>query len=564
MLKNLLKKNLGTRNFLEHYYQESPTSFIYLNFTESPESFRIIPGADGFSSPFFLFKSVINALDSASIPYYHSNTESILFRLSAAGTESMLKAYLEEGYPAVELATAGTAVGYEDMVKKDALTEFYDHLLADFRQGLSSDWDSHYIFGLDEQQYLLLYIAVLTLLMLFPIFRRRHFGWYMKTLTKNFWILPLLFGFIFVFLSLASMLITVLLSWIGFTDLWKYNPVVVFMFKISVSLLFYSLAFKLIKKLPFSKRSSFYSISAIFFLLIELFILSGINLSLSFFALWPLLFIFLFTVFKKPLLKLMLLLVSSFMMIFSLVEIFALPSLPVLKLIILSPIQGDLLIALIILPFILSAIRVDMLSPPSRSFTRFLPVIFGALSVGLLVSIFAFSPFNESNPLPVNIYETIDGNTGSSDFSIECPVSVSESLFDKLVSSVDLYAGKDKNIMINVGNNFFLNRKIVDITLNFSEPPDKVKFSMYSQKPVTLFESSFPSEWLPARNMLEVYIGRNPVVPVEFSLTLNRDAALNFTVEADYPSKFSKEEIDGKFYSINYIRTVQKNYIDEK
>lgn len=557
-------QNLGTKNFLSHYYQESPASFIYFNFPEISESFRIVPGADDFSSPFLLFESINNALDSTSIPYFHSNTESILFRLSAAGTPSMIKTYLEEGYPAIELTSYKTADSYDKMVGAAALTELYDHLLKSFEHGLPSDWDSHYIFGFDEQQYLLIYIVILTMLMIYPIFRRRHFGWYMKTLLKNIWILPLLFGFIFVFLSIASMLITLLLSRIGFAELWKYNPIIVFLFKISVSLLFYSLAFKLIKKLPFSKRGSFYSISAIFFLLIELFILSWINLSLSFFALWPLFFIFLFTIFKKPLLKLILLLVSSVWIIFSLVEIFTLPSLPVLKLIILSPVQGDLLIALVLLPFILSAIRVDLMSPPSRSFTKFLPVIFGALSTGLFVLILVFSPFSESNPMPIKISETIDGNSGDREFSIESPVSVNDSMFQDLIDSINLLSDKDENITIDVKTKSFLNRKIVNIKLDFSESPNKVKISINSPKAVTLFESSFPADWLPSQNRLDVYIGRNPVVPIEFSLTLNRDAELNLLVEAECPAIFSEQLIGGKFYYINYVRTVLKNYTDEE
>ena len=44
--------NLGTRNFLEHFYPESAAAFIYFNFKSPPESIGIRSGSDGYSSPF--------------------------------------------------------------------------------------------------------------------------------------------------------------------------------------------------------------------------------------------------------------------------------------------------------------------------------------------------------------------------------------------------------------------------------------------------------------------------------------------------------------------------------
>jgi hypothetical protein len=64
-------------------------------------------------------------------------------------------------------------------------------------------------------------------------------------------------------------------------------------------------------------------------------------------------------------------------------------------------------------------------------------------------------------------------------------------------------------------------------------------------------------------NQLKVYIGRNPSVPLEISLTLNKYAEIKLEIEAEYPSRSIEQEIDGNFYSINHLRSVHKNYTDE-
>lgn len=552
---------LGTRNFLEHFYPESPAAFIYLNFEGIPQSFRISSGADGFSTPFFLFDTVKDSLDSAGIDWVHSNTESILFRLSAAGTDSGIRDYLEDGYPAIELnCDELCGESYESIVDETELKNFYTTVLDEFSAGIPSDWDSHYIFGISEQIFLLLYILLLALLMIYPIFRRKHFGWYMKTLLKNFWSLPFLFGSVFIILSLTSLLLTFILAKMGFMDLWKYRSLTVFLFKISFSLLIYTLAFKLISKLPFSKKGSFYSISAIFFLVISLFILTVINLSLSFFALWSLCFIFLLTVFRKPVIKLIMLLLSVIWLGFILFEIFSLPSLSVIELITLSPLYGDLLISIIIMPFILAAIRLELLSPLSGKLTRLLPALLGAASAGLLVVILFFSPFNEMRPQPVNITETIDENNDSRKLEIDSPHRLPEDVRAKITEIVEAAPEFTEKTELALQTKSFLNRKIINTEINFADRPEKISFTLYSDEPLTLYDSNYPAEWLPGQKKLEVFIGSNPPLPLNISLTLNRTAEAMYSIQADFPASSTIIKYDNESYMISHRVSIVNNY----
>ena len=162
---------LGTKNFIEHFYPEEQAYFIYLNFKTTPASVKITAGADGYCSPFHLFSAAGNGLQKASIPYLYSNTETLLYRLSAAGTESRIAEYLKEGYPAIELSTLKDAEPAE-VIDSAALIKFYNSLLSEFSEGLPTEWDRHYIFGINEQSYLIISLAVMELLMIFPIFKK--------------------------------------------------------------------------------------------------------------------------------------------------------------------------------------------------------------------------------------------------------------------------------------------------------------------------------------------------------------------------------------------------------
>ncbi len=554
---------LGSKNFLEHYYPEQASVFIYLNFKTAPSSVRIISGADGYTSPFMLYHATVTSLKDAAIPVFHSTTESLLFRLSAAGTTSMLKPYLAESYPAIELTDYSTAFNDNEIISEEAVIGFYNGLLNHFSAGIPAEWDSHYLFGISEQIYLFVYIILAAMLMVFPIFRRRHFGWYMKTLLRNLWFIPVLFGSVFLVLFLGTVLTTFILSRLEFTELWKYNPVAVFMFKISTAMFIYTLAFKLISRLPYSKRGSFYSITAIFFLVIVLFFLTWVNLSLSFFALWPLFFIFLFTVFKKSGVKLVMLILSSVLISFSVYEIFALPSFSVIRMITISPVKGNLLSALILLPFILAAIRLEMLSPPSKKFTRLLPLLSALCSVGLFIFIISYSPFSTDNPQPVQIYKTVDENTDIKNVTVNSPWKLDDNITESLLSEKIEAAGDDNDITIGVETRAFLNRKIVKTTIDTVSPPERIRISLLSDTPITIYESNFPVEWLPSQGRLEIFIGKNPPVPLFLSLTLNRNAPLNFSITADYPVETEFSTINDKYYSISRYLTAKKNYIYE-
>jgi len=554
---------LGTRNFLETYYPEESAAFIYLNLEKLPTAFKIVSGANGYSTPYWLFDSMKDAFNHAGVPYYHSNMDTILFRLSAVRSDSMIADYLAEGYPAIEIsdfqtpASAPSGAENDLFISSEKIIGIYDSIIAAQADGLPSDWDSHYIFNMSEQQYLLVYTILIMLLMIFPILRRKHFGWYMKSLIKNFWSIPALFGFVFGLLAASSLLIQAILTGLNFPTLWQYSPLPFFTFKIAITLLSYSLLLRLIVKLPFSKRGSFYSITALFFLVLSLFVLTWIDISLSFFALWPLCFIFLFTLVRNPGIKLVLLLLSISGLLYGLVEIFLLNSTRIIELITLSPVKGNLLLALILLPFILASIRLDMLLHPSKKITRYAPVFFGIVSAGLLIFILIYSPFDDAAPQPVTVIEIAESGKDSI-IRVESPAALPDSFEEKILDGMAASEKGADSIEIITESESFLNRKIVKTVISLPGSPEKINISMRAENSITLFESSYPATWFPAKNILEIYIGKNPPVPLEFSLTLNRNAELDYQISVEYPLVSYKQNFMNKIYSISYRKTLVK------
>ena len=554
---------LGSRNFLDSFYPEAPAAVIYLNLQKPSNKIRIISGTDGYTTPFWLFSSTSDALKSAGFKTLHSKTQSVLYRLRASGENNLIKLYLEEEYPAVELQAESGRTAEEPGEAAEKLLTFIKAFTASESGGFPDEWDSHYVFGLGETSYIFLLLIIIALLMIYPIFKRRHFGWYMHTLSKNLWSLPMLYIVTFGLLALGTLLTSTILELISFPDLWEYNPGLIFIFKISLSMLFYSLLMRLLIKLPFSRKGSFYSISAIFFLVISLIVLTIIDISLSYFSLWALFFIFIFSVVKKTWMKIVMLILSVFLLATGLYEIFRLPSLTVIRMITLSLLSGNLVLSVIILPFVLAIIRIDMLISPSKYVTRLAPVPFAAVTAGILIFLISYSPFNELNPQPVQVTGLTDETTGTHELSINSPAPLDDATAAEIYAMADQGPVYDSQIGFELESRKFLNRRVIEAEISFEEKPDEVSIEINSDKDLILFDSSFPSTYFPGERRIEIYTGKNPPSPLDFMLTINSAAIINITVEAKYFTPPSLQQIQGQPLLISSDLSIISRYSDD-
>ena len=108
----------------------------------------------------------------------------------------------------------------------------------------------------------------------------------------------------------------------------------------------------------------------------------------------------------------------------------------------------------------------------------------------------------------------------------------------------------------------FLNRRILNIKIDLTKRPETLKLFLHSTQTLTLYESSLPAEWFPSEGRIEVFIGKNPPIPLDISMTINRDADFTIKTEAGYPSVKSRVSINDDIFSVNRQRTITGNFPD--
>lgn len=122
-------QNFGSKNYLDHYFPQVPSCFVYLNFEEIPSSIKITPGTNGIGSPFFLVSKTMKSLKKAEINTFFSNVESILMRMSVFDVDTHIKEYLLEGYPAIQIDTLKKQMKHWKQFHRKSLSIFIKSFL---------------------------------------------------------------------------------------------------------------------------------------------------------------------------------------------------------------------------------------------------------------------------------------------------------------------------------------------------------------------------------------------------------------------------------------------------
>jgi hypothetical protein len=194
--------------------------------------------------------------------------------------------------------------------------------------------------------------------------------------------------------------------------------------------------------------------------------------------------------------------------------------------------------------------------------------------VGLVVFLFTFSPFNENNPQPVSVQETIDPEAGQRVVSVESPALLTGT---KLVSPdyPEITAAKTRSfsvesetipeiVTIDTTSRGFLDRKYITVTVACESEPHKIDVMLRSQEDITLFDCSFPYSLYPATNAATIYIGKNPPTPLEFRFTVPESLSLDATVEVEFTSLPHTLRLDGKNLEVDKKLTVIKRFTFEQ
>lgn len=552
---------MGSRLFLSGFTPDYRAMTLYLNLRSIPSRLHVRAGGRGIESPFWLIERSTRALRAADLFFLLRGNETQVFRIGLTAGPTIIEPFLEAGYPAVSLE--GEYAGLPEGGEPGWTASFYvflERFLASFQEGIPETWDRHYLFfqvrsvyfRISEQLYVALLLAVFGGILAYSLVFTGRLRRYLRLLGRDFWILPLYFLFIFLLLYLASWALEAVQRLRGITNLWSFLPLPFLAFKLAVPLLIFFLLLSLLRRLHVTRRGSFYSAAALLFLVLDIVVLAVINLSLTYYFLWAFLFALLFSAVTNRLLKLLFFLASPYWLVKTVLELFSLPVLPFCQFVLLSRLWGNLLLAVVLLPFILMFNRLRLVIPlfrisPRRTRQTLSAVLYGTILVGLFGYFLAYAPYGSGRPQPVEATYRLDLGRGEQVLELASPAPLGRLTLQEPAGPAELstrsrrlsrpLSGAGELLESSVTELGFLDRKNVNLVFRPWGAPVRLRLVVSSPEEFVLYDANFPYQREPDGRRYTLLIGAYPPLPLEVQLTLpqSRHFALDLELEYDEP-----------------------------
>ena len=577
---------MGSRLFLENFFPDYPVTVLYLNLRNIPSRLVIRSGARGIVSPNWLIDNYSANLRRSELPFLTVGNENQLFRLGLTAERTIIEPYLKVGYPAVSFEGR-----YDDVSSEyrkqwiPSFAEFFWRLTESYRDGIPQEWDRHYLFFqvlsfyliVPETTYVVLLGMVLVVTLLYiQLFPHRFFG-NLATVLLNLWF-PLLLLLLWLLSLLGATYAIQGILWVrNSPELWKAGPLLFLAFKVVLTILFFVALSPFVMKFPHPRQTRYYSSSALLVLLLNVAILSLIDISFTYYFLWAYFFIFLFSAFHNRLLKLIFLAISPFWLIKATVDMFSFPKYEFCRGVLLSDYYGNLLISTIFLPYLLILVSLGYLfsiSPAARLIIRRMNLgILGAASVGLLIFLLIFSPFSSNNPQNVTVTNTIDPDEGISRIEVSSNSPLGKLFYWKgdnprqidTLNRQYLFTEEGAVDLLSVesSDTEILDRKNIQLVFNPTGQPYKLQLSLTSEKEFILFDSNFPFvreiETDTEAVTYRILIGKNPPKPLTLLLTLPSGRRYDLSVRIEYLQPPFRIEVSGKNKDVQVIVKLEKS-----
>lgn len=579
---------LGSREVLSLFSPDSISPFFYLAFEAPPQSLNLKAGGEDAVCPRWFLEGTTEMLEQQGIDSMIRGAEIQFSRFGFGESPSLIQPYLSAGFPALLMTGEGTLAEEEWDQWIDRMLNFFSDFMESYAEGFPAEEDIHYLFFqwgdrpifIPETEYMAALIIVLAALLLYPFFARRRFRRYTWLIRHHLWILPALVALTYLFLLLGTVSVDALLLASNNAELWKVAPVPLYLLKFSGALLFTALLYGVFKKLPFSRKGNFYSAAALQLLFVDLLVISFINISFSYYILWTFLFSFLFTILRRKELKLAALLISMVWIFVFLVQIFSYPQEDLIRILLLSRVKGNLLQALILLPFIFLIIRLSFLFFVPRKRTR--KVIFhttlgilGATWAGLFVFLLSLNPYGPDRPQPVTVTDQVWISPQRRLITVSSPAPLPLDTISYQGGSIPLDPGGRSSLYssdllppspdILLNERFFLRRREVNITIlprDDVAPPAAITLQLTSPDEVVILDSNFPyTLGTPdTAGSVEIHIGANPPLPQTVSLIVPDSQNLDVTVSVLIKQPREDQTLNGRNYRLEGIQTYRQTF----
>ncbi len=551
---------MGSNLFLNSFFPEYNVCVIYLNFIKIPKKIILKCGANGIVAPYWLINRCSDAMGVSDVAFLVKGNQNQAFRTGLSTEKAIIASYLNAGYPALSFEGE-----YKNLTKNEisdwilSFNIFQEQFIASFKNGIpeKQEWDYHYLFFqlldfyfiLSERNIIVITIFIISIMIIYAFFRTQKLKKYFLTLKKNIWNLPIFFGLVFAILLLSTLMLYLLLFLKSFPKLWTYIPVIFFIFKIAACLMLSTFMYSLLKRYKFAKNGSFYTISALLFLIISVVVIAIINISFTYYFLWALFFVFLFSITRKRILKIIFVLISQTWIIIAIIDFFTLPELDICRAILFSLYLGNILFAIIIMPLILLLIRIRFLFRYTQKKLRpSISIIIGSnlavFTCILAFYILLFNPYHGDNLQTITAQREIDFGNKKNNLvlSSEAPLGRLEVLYKQQDIFIDTQH-RDYTILLHEYPNMFsydlqsvgfLNRRNMTIRFKPKGEPSKVDVLLISEDEYVLYDANFPFYRQRSGKQYSIFIGNNPPNPLVLELTLPKDRRFKIVISINY------------------------------
>lgn len=567
---------LGTRAFLENYYLESPSQVIYITLPSNKVQLDLRTSGTDIVAPAWLVEHAAESLIHNSVNFNFSTIRFNLHQMGLNEDSTRIDPYLQAGLPALHLRGVPSSAGIDIQTLHNYLLNF----VHTFPSEVPSQWDKHYLFFkyknftllIQEFSYIIIVLLLFASVLLYPFFRRKRFYRYLRSIGHNGWVLPIIFALMFLYLLFATLLLEGIAVYRQSSLMWQQVPSLFLLLKIAFAGFLFALSHRITIPFHFTRfRGSFYSASGLFFLLINVLILTTYNLSLTLYGAAIFILGFLFTIVRHRLTKLIYLLISILFITVILFYMFRTGSSRAIYGILLSRYQGNLLVSFHLLPYMLFILRLRVLyHHPKQSLTKRMTLasdlLFGTISAVLLTYFLFFYSISPGSRQMIQVNEQIDSTlrTHSLLFESSEPLdsfTYGQVLFapesDVKVNSEDRSVKKelpykDSVISISIDTQEFLGRTTYTLTIITPFPPEKLDVKLSSVETITLYDSDFPVSPLRDPHTLLFHIGRFPGIPFSFSFTVPEKLEGTLETVAHFYSVPYHTQIDQSRFEVDY------------
>jgi hypothetical protein len=551
---------MGSALFLRDYQPAQHTAVLYLALGAGSSPVLVQASGRGVGSPGWLVARSTTALADAGVPYRLSAGELAVDRLGLGERQSIIEPWLKSGIPAVALEDSGEPSAAPGVDQGAALAGFLDRFLALSDNGLEDEWDNHYLpitaggrtLVAGEAVWVSVVAGLLALLLLFSLVFVRGLKKYVRALARTGWALLPLLGLGVAALVAATLGLEGLLALRAFPTLWTWRPGVFLAAKLAAASLLTLAAVLPLTRLGIERHASLLSAASLLLLLVDVLVVLAIDVSLTFPFLWAFCWVFMASRARRRTTKLILFVPSAFLIIAGFAEALTSPSLPLARFLLFSRWWGNLLIAVLALPFLLFLLRIGLALPGPAgrrgSGRRVLGVLAIALPAAAAAGLGAWaalwSPFSPSSPRPITVEQAIEAD-GASRLEVSSPVplravTVADSGGERTLAvpgreaSIDCAPSK-ASVAVNAQSTVSLGRANVTLTISAPAPVRRLTAVLSGGTDFVLYACTIPFV-REEEGRYRLLAGAFPPSPLQLGLTLPEGGTYRLDLELELDS----------------------------